>query len=63
MSVADPPEQIAAEFTVMVGVGLTVTVATAVPEQPAADDPVTVYDVLLVGETTIGLPVEPLLQE
>jgi hypothetical protein len=42
VSVADPPEQIAAEFTVIVGVGLTVTVATAVPEQPAADDPVTV---------------------
>ena len=42
VSVADPPEQMAAEFTVMVGVGLTVTVATAVPEHPAADDPVTV---------------------
>ncbi len=42
MSVADPPEQIAAELTLTVGVGFTVTVATAVPEHPAADDPVTV---------------------
>jgi hypothetical protein len=34
-----------------------------VPEQPAALLPVTVYEVLAVGETTIGLEVEPLLQE
>jgi hypothetical protein len=40
--VADAPEQIASEFTVIVGVGLTVTEATAVPEQPAALLPVTV---------------------
>jgi hypothetical protein len=53
----------AAELTLTVGVGLTVTVATAVPEQPAALLPVTVYDVLLPGETTIGLVVAPLLQE
>jgi hypothetical protein len=42
VSVADPPEQIEVEFTVIVGVGLTVTVATALPEHPAALDPVTV---------------------
>jgi hypothetical protein len=61
VSVADPPEQIEEEFTVMVGVGLTVMVATAVPEHPAVLDPVTVYDVFEVGETTMGLEVEPLL--
>ena len=42
VSVADPPEQIAAEFTVMVGVVFTLTVATAVPEHPCASVPVTV---------------------
>ncbi len=42
VNVAVPPGQIVAEFTVMVGVGLTVTEATAVPEQPCALLPVTV---------------------
>ena len=42
VSVADEPEQIASEFAVTVGVGLTDTVATAVPEHPAALVPVTV---------------------
>jgi hypothetical protein len=42
VSVADPPEQIASEFTVIVGVGLIVTEATAVPEHPAVLLPVTV---------------------
>jgi hypothetical protein len=42
VSVADPPEHIEVEFTVTVGVGFTVTVATAVPEHPAELVPVTV---------------------
>ena len=42
VSVADPPEQIEVEFTVIVGVGLIVTVATAVPEHSATLVPVTV---------------------
>jgi hypothetical protein len=42
VSVADEPEQIASEFTVIVGVGFIVTEATAVPEHPAAVLPVTV---------------------
>ena len=50
MSVADCPEQIVAEFTVTAGFGFTLTEATAVLEQPDVV-PVTVYDVLLAGET------------
>jgi hypothetical protein len=42
VNVADCPEQIAAEFTVIVGFALTLTVATAVFEQPEALDPITV---------------------
>jgi hypothetical protein len=61
--VADCPEQIAAEFTVTVGFALILTVATAVFEHPDALDPITVYDVGEVGDTTIGLVVEPLLHE
>ena len=60
---ADCPEQIASELTVIVGLGLILTLATAVFEHPKAEVPVTVYEVLLVGETTIGLVLEPLLQE
>jgi hypothetical protein len=63
VSVADPPEHIEGEFTVTVGVEFTVIEATALPEQPAALLPVTVYEVLAVGETTIGFVVDPLLQE
>ena len=58
---ADCPEQMASELTVIVGFGLMLTLATAVFVQPEALDPITVYEVLLVGETTIGLVVEPLL--
>jgi hypothetical protein len=47
----------------MVGVGLIVTVATAVPEHPALLDPVTVYDVFEVGETINGLDVDPVDHE
>ena len=53
----------ASEFTVNVGFGLMLTEATAVFEHPNAVNPITVYDVKLVGETTIGLVVEPLLHE
>ena len=44
------------------GVDFTVTVATAVFEQPDVD-PVTVYDVVEDGETVIGFDVDPVLQE
>ena len=53
----------ASEFTVMLGFGLILTEAIAVFEHPKAEVPITVYEVLLVGETTIGLVLEPLLQE
>jgi hypothetical protein len=49
------------ELTVIIGSGLTITVATAVAEQPV-DVPVTVYEVVLVGVTEIGLVVCPELQ-
>ena len=62
MSVADCPEQMAAEFTVILGFGLMLTLATAVLVHPEALDPVTVYDVGEVGDTTIGLVVDPVLQ-
>ena len=38
----------------IVGKEFIVTVATAVPEQPFASVPVTVYEVVLVGVTVIG---------
>jgi hypothetical protein len=46
---------------VIVGFGLILTEATAVFVQPEALDPITVYDVGEVGDTTIGLAVDPLL--
>jgi hypothetical protein len=61
--VADCPEQIAAELTVTIGFALMLTEPTAVFEQPEALDPITVYEVLLVGETTKGLAVDPVLHE
>ncbi|MPN10360.1 hypothetical protein SDC9_157656 [bioreactor metagenome] len=45
-----------------VGNGFTVTVTVAVPVQPAADVPVTVYVVVDVGLTEYGLLVEPPFQ-
>jgi len=48
--------------TVVVGVGFTVTVATAVPEHPPFV-PVTVYDVVAVGDTDKGTAVEPVFHE
>jgi hypothetical protein len=62
LSVAVPPGQIISEFTLMIKDELTVTVATAVPVHPLLV-PVTVYEVVLVGETVIGLVVSPVFQE
>jgi hypothetical protein len=62
VNVAVDPEQMEGEFTVMLGNGFTVTVATAVLEHPFVV-PVTVYDLVLLGETVIGFEVDPVLQE
>ena len=53
----------ASELTVILGFGLILTEATAVFEQLKAEVPITVYDVGEVGDTTIGLVVEPLVHE
>ena len=53
----------ASELTVIVGFGLMLTEATAVFEHPKAEVPITVYDVAEVGDTTMGLVLEPLLHE
>jgi hypothetical protein len=63
VNVAFAPLQIVGELTVIVAGGLTVTVATALPVQPAASVPVTVYEVVVVGETEIGLVVAPVFHE
>jgi hypothetical protein len=41
---------------VTVGVGFTVTVTCAVDEHPGAVEPVTVYVVVVDGETTTDVP-------
>ena len=53
-----PPTQIAefAELAVTVGSGLTVMVRVAVLTQPADDVPVTVYVVVVVGDTVTDEP-------
>jgi hypothetical protein len=56
VNVAEVPEQIVGELTVMDGVELTVTVDTAVLLHPAASTPVTVYEVVASGKTVTGLP-------
>jgi hypothetical protein len=63
LKVAVAPKQIVGEFTVIIGKEFTVTVATAVPVQPLASFPVTVYEVVDVGETVIGFVVAPVDQE
>jgi hypothetical protein len=54
--------QIAGELTVVTGIGLTVTVATAVEVHPK-EVPVTVYDVVVKGESVIGFIVAPVDHE
>jgi hypothetical protein len=49
-------------FTVIVGLALMLTVATAEFVQELLLEPITVYEVLLVGETINGFEVEPVLQ-
>ena len=54
--------QIVGELTVVTGRGLTVTVATAVDVHPK-EFPVTVYDVVVKGESVIGFIVAPVDHE
>ena len=49
-------------MTATVNEGPSVTVEIAVPEHPL-DVPVTVYEVVVVGETEIGFVVSPVLHE
>jgi hypothetical protein len=56
------PEHIEGELTVTVIELPTVTVATAVPVHPE-EVPVTVYDVVVAGETVIDPPEAPVDQE
>ena len=62
MSAADCPAQIVGEFTATTGNGFTVTVEVAEAVQ-LFDVPVTVYVVVVAGETEIPEPVDPLFQE
>ena len=55
--VNEDPLQMEPELTATVGTVLTVTVDTAVFEQPAGVVPVTVYDVFVVGLTVAEPPV------
>ena len=60
VKVAAAPAQIVGELTVVIGNGLTVTVATAVEEQPK-EVPVTVYEVVVAGVTEIGFVRSPVV--
>lgn len=62
LSVAVCPAQIVGELTVIEMLPPTVTVAVAVPVH-APLVPVTVYEVVVEGETVIGLPTAPFDQE
>jgi hypothetical protein len=62
VNVADEPEIIVGEFTLIARVELTLTVATAVLVEPLSVA-VTVYDVLDEGETEIDEVVSPVFQE
>jgi hypothetical protein len=50
------------EFTVVTGIGFTVTVPTAVDVHPEVV-PVTVYEVVVEGVMLSGLAEDPVLQE
>ena len=65
VNVAEVPEQIAAdeEFIVIIGNELTVKLRVSKFEQPIASVPTTVYEVVVVGETTSVDVVVPVLQE
>jgi len=54
------PGQIVGLFTVIVGIALTVIVATAVFVQPTTDVPVTVYVVVTLGEKEVLFKIPPL---
>ena len=62
MSIAHAPVHIEVGLTRMVGSGFTVTVTIAVPVQPTALVPVTVYEVVTVGQGEMLAPVTPVLQ-
>jgi hypothetical protein len=62
VNVAFPPEQIVGEFTSTVNDGTMLTVATALPEH-SLEVPVTVYEVVLVGETETEEEFSPELHE
>jgi hypothetical protein len=49
-------------LTVIFNESKIVTIATALPEQPE-EVPVTVYEVVLIGETVIELVVSPVFHE
>jgi hypothetical protein len=63
VKIASAPEQTVGELTEIIGSGFMVTVATAVPVQPAAFVPVTVYEVVERGVTVIGLELAPVFHE
>ena len=65
VSVEDCPEFIVDGIAeaVTVGNGFTVTLTAAVPVHPAALVPVTVYVVVLVGDTVLELPVPRLCDQ
>ena len=62
LRLAVAPAQIEGEFTDTTGSGFTVTVDTAVEEQPAVV-PVTVYEVVVAGDTEIAAVEAPVDQE
>ena len=59
VSTVGEPEQTVALLTVTVGDGFTVTVTMPVLLHPAAEVPVTVYEVFVTGETLMVLVVGP----
>jgi hypothetical protein len=62
VNVAVPPEQIVGELTSTANDGPMLTIATAVSEHPL-EVPVTVYEVVLVGETEMEEEFSPVFHE